>query len=385
MSARAWILCMVRIGGMPALAMLTALAGLVLASSRSLAFHPAVQRESAEVRVLHGVAGAGPLDIYVDGSIALIGIVFGETSGVLLLPGGENEFAVAPSGSAIDAALAAGTIDLAEGGGYYAALLGVVDAASVGLFAIDERPLDQGLARFRIISGASDVAAFVPVFAGGDALSEPLGFGDASEYATLDAGTYDLDLIDTESGVSLLALPATVFAEGVTTDVILMGQAADGTLTASIEAVPVDVVRAVGQVAQIVPGTCSDAGDPIVNLGQIQAGQGETVGVAAGSPVAQGFGLAGLAFNVLLGAPHSVVITDSDGEPGEFTACGEIGGQLTDTGAIVISLMPGDTGTATGIAVLAPGLENPETTGVSVFLTGVPAGAPPPAAQPTNG
>ena len=174
--------------------------------------------ERARVRVVHGIADAGPLDIYVDGSLALIGILFADTSGDVVLTGGEHAFAVVPTGGSPESAIAAGTIALSEETLAYAALLGTLDSASVGLFEVDDRPLDQGRARFRIISGVPDVGEITPIFAGGDALSEPLGFGDASQYASIDAGTYDLDLLEAASGVSLLALPGTPFAEGTTTD-----------------------------------------------------------------------------------------------------------------------------------------------------------------------
>jgi hypothetical protein len=55
-------------------------------------------------------------------------------------------------------------------------------------------------------------------------------------------------------------------------------------------------------------------------------------------------------------------------------ACGDIGGNLTDTGALVIALQTQDTRATAGVAVLAPALEDPAATAVSVFLiAGVPA------------
>jgi hypothetical protein len=374
-----------RIGRWWLAATLLALLGIGMATIPASASVPTAQRSDAEVRIVHGVAGAGPVDVYVDGGIALIGIVYGETSGILRFPGGEREFAVVPTGATIDAAVAAGAINLQEGSSYYATLLGNADGASVGLFAIDERTLDQGRARFRIVNGASDAPAFVPVFTGGDALSEPLAFGDASEYATLDAGTYDLDLTDADTGTSLLALPATAFADGTTTDVIVIGQAADGSLTALTEVVQVEVARAVGQMAQIVPGTCTDVGEPLADLGLVQAGQGDAVGDASGPSVAQGYGLANVSFASLISAPHAVIVANSEGEASEFTACGEIGGQLTDTGALVIALQPAASEAASGIAVLAPGLENPDSTGVSIFLTGGARGSSDSEPESANG
>ena len=177
-------------------------------------------------------------------------------------------------GQPAESAIAAGTIALEDDTLVYAALLGTLDSASVGLFAVDDRPLDQGRARFRIISGVPDAGEIVPIFAGGDALSEPLGFGDASQYASIDAGTYDLDLLEAASGVPLLALPQTPFAEGTTTDVILVGQVSDGSLIALVQPIQVELARAVGRSAQIFTGSCAELEAVAADLGIVQAGSG---------------------------------------------------------------------------------------------------------------
>ena len=130
--------------------------------------------ESARVRVLHGIADAGSLDIYIDGRIALIGIQFLETSGDLALSRNEHQFAIVPTGDALDNAIAAGTLNLQDRDLAYAALLGTSADASVGLFSVDDRPVEEGRARFRVISGIADADSVVPTFVGGEAISEPL-------------------------------------------------------------------------------------------------------------------------------------------------------------------------------------------------------------------
>jgi hypothetical protein len=355
---------------------LAALIILLLAPMFLVALTAGAQTPTATARFVHGVAGAGPLDIYVNDALALIGIGYGETSSELRFPAGENALAVVPTGRPSEDALASGTIELRDGEAYYAALLGTVDAASVGLFALDLRPLDQGQARFRLINGVPDALPFVPAFTGGEALSEPLGYGDASEYATLSAGTYDLDLLDAETGTLLLSLPATEFSEGTTTDILVIGQVADGSLASLLLPVPVEVSRPRGLAAWIVPGDCENVGEPIVELGPVLIGQGDTVGVPEGPPVSQGFGLANVAFGALVAAPHSIVVADSERNPANYEACGAIGGQLTETGALVIALQAGRRSGGTGVAVLAPSLENPEATGVSIFLVGTGSDLP---------
>lgn len=319
------------------------------------------------VRLVHGVSDLGPLDIYVDNRLAMIGIVFGETSSALSFPSGDRQFAVVPSGAAPDAALVAGTITLRPDRAYYATLVGNAETPSVGLFAIDQRPLDQGRARFRFISGVED-ASLVPAFSGGDALTAALGFGDASEYSLIDAGAYDLDFLDADSGAVFLSLPGLTLADGTTTDIVLVGHVADATLTGLVETFAVEVTAPVGNTAQIVAGTCQDRQALVADLGLVTTGQGEVVGVGDALPVSQGFGTAAVAFDTLLASPHAIVVSADSGATGTMVACGGVGGALTDTGSLVVALQ-GPEGMK-GVAVLAPGFDDPSTTGVSVFVAG---------------
>jgi hypothetical protein len=90
--------------------------------------------------------------------------------------------------------------------------------------------------------------------------------------------------------------------------------------------------------------------------------------------VAQVFGTAGIPFATLVASPHAVVVAENIEAGGNQVACGDIGGSLTDTGALVIALKTEGAGATAGVAVLAPALEDPGVTGVSVFLiAGEPA------------
>lgn len=328
------------------------------------------------VRVVHGLEGVGAVDIYFDGGLALIGLTEGATSGELRLASGDHQLAVVPSGTSLDNALVAGGITLRAGRELYATLVGTAEAPSVGLFLIDDRPLDAGRARFRIVNGSLD-SSLVPAFAGGDALTEPLGFGDASEYSQIDAGVYDLDFLDEASGTVLLSLPGAAFAEGTANDILIVGQAATGTLATIVEARPVEVTRPTGRSGQIVVGSCADPGDLVADLGLILPGQGTTVGVTDTEPTSQAYASAAVPFDTLTSSPHAILVRS---EGGEVVACGEIGGSLTDTGSLVIALE--GSGAAHGVAVVAPGLDAPDTTGVSLFMVDVVGESTLPAATP---
>ena len=356
--------------GLGSVAVVALLFGALLPAEVGRARQETAEAE-ATIRVVHGVANAGPLDVYIDGAVALIGLAFGDTSGNVALNPGDREIAVVPSGASPEGSIVEGQITLEEGFQIYAALLGAVDEPSVGLYVVDNRPVDAGRARFRVISGVADAGEITPSFAGGDALSEPLGFGDATQYAAIDAGVYDLEILDAATGGSILSLPQTPLAEGTTTDIILIGLVGDGTLQALVTPTALETAAFEGQVAQILSGACATAGPVVADLGVVEEGQGTSVGVPDAPTVAQGFGLAPLSFTALTESPHAVAVVDGAIGEGSVLACGEIGGRLTDTGALVIAIEAAAAGGADGVAVLAPSLENPEATGVSVFLTGV--------------
>ncbi|MDQ2653339.1 MAG: DUF4397 domain-containing protein [Chloroflexota bacterium] len=353
------------------------LVALVVSGSLLLAgFAPVRAQDDAQtrVRVVHGLEGVGPVDIYIDGALALIGLGFGTTSGELRVASGDHQLAVVPSGTTPDGALVAGPVTLRAGRELYATLVGTADAASVGLFLVDDRPLDAGRARFRIINGALD-SNLVPAFAGGSALTEPLGFGDASEYSQIDAGVYDLDFLDEASRTPVVSLAGVEFAEGTANDILVVGQAVNGTLATIVESRPVEVTRPTGRGGQIVAGICDEAGDLVADLGLVLPGQGATVGVSTAEPTSQAYASAAVPFDALTSSPHSVIVRS---EGGDVVACGEVGGNLTDTGSLVIALE--GSGAAHGVAVLAPGLDAPDTTGISLFMVDFAAESTLPAA-----
>jgi hypothetical protein len=335
---------------------------------------------NSQIRIVHGIADAGPLDLYVDDALALFGIGYTQVSADLTLASGQHRIAVVPSGGSLEDAIAAGTVDLTAGERTLVTLIGVAGNASVGLFPVDAGPLGEGLARFRIINGLADAGEVVPAFSGGEAISAPLAFGDASEYAAIEPGVYDLDVLDVVSGAPVLSLAQGELAEGAATDLILIGVLADGSAQVIMADSEVAVVRLIGNVASLVPGRCGEEGEPSIELGVVRTGEGEPVGVTYAPAMAQGFALAPIAFEAVVTDPHAIIVQRDDAEgsaSSDIVACGEIGGRLTDTGALVIALQPADDDGPAGVAVLAPSLEDPTAIGVSIFLeaaTGIPQG-----------
>ncbi len=166
----------------------------------------------------------------------------------------------------------------------YATLVGTAGCCKRGLFLVDDRPLDAGRTRFRVINGSLD-SSLVPAFAGGSALTEPLGFGDAPEYSQIDAGVYDLDFLDEASRTALVSLAGVEFAEGTANDILISGPGREryaGNHRRDLG--QSRWTRPTGRGGQIVAGTCDEPGDLVADLGLILAWAGATVGVSTAEP-----------------------------------------------------------------------------------------------------
>ncbi len=75
---------------------------------------------------------------------------------------------------------------------------------------------------------------------GGDELIDDLEFGEASDYTDLDAGVYDFEVRQNDSETVALSLPGFEVGDGNAYDVLLLGQAADSTLSVLPLATPVN-------------------------------------------------------------------------------------------------------------------------------------------------
>ncbi|MFN8591584.1 MAG: DUF4397 domain-containing protein [Thermomicrobiales bacterium] len=347
---------------------------LAFGMSPALAQQADTERD-ARVRIIHGISDAGPLDVYIDNRLALFGMAFPDVGAELSLAPGDHQLAIVPSGADLESAIAAGGFTLKAAATYEIVVIGTTDSASVGLFEVSPTPLEAGRARFRVIAGIADAGDLVPAFTAGDAISPALGFGDATEYAAIDPGAYDLSILDNASGTSVLDLPQTEILEGAVTDIILVGALGDGSAQGVLVSTSVTVTRPVGNSALIMPGECARLATPGIDLGVVRPGQGDPVGIPDTLPAAQGYFVAPADFATLSGEPHAIVVTDDDAAS-DVTACGNIGGRLTDTGALVVAISPRVPGAPFGIAVLAPSLDDPTTTGVSIFLVTANGSAP---------
>ena len=118
-------------------------------------------------------------------------------------------------------------------------------------------------------------------------------------------------------------------------------------------------------------GNCEDLGDVVQPLTDLTGAAGAPVGQADLAAMAESSSTnVPLTLDAILGADHAINAHLSAEEIGTYIACGEIGGTLTDQGALIVGLRESQDSGFTGIAFLLP---NPDgvSTDVSVFIAPV--------------
>ncbi len=121
-----------------------------------------------------------------------------------------------------------------------------------------------------------------------------------------------------------------------------------------------------GFAAALHDGDCSQIGSEIAPLTEATVPSGAKLGHPRSLPVANSFSIIPVAVDAMLATNHAIVVAGPD----ENTlACGEVGGFLTETGALIIGLRPMQSSGLGGTVDLSPA-DDPAQTTVSLFLTG---------------
>jgi len=155
--------------------------------------------EMAYVRVVHASPDAPEVDVYVDGELALEAVAFGAVSDYLAVGPGDHQVQVAPTGQSADAAVLDETVTVEAGTYYTVAAANTLENVEVLVFT-DDNQTESGMAKLRAVHLSPDAPAVTVAVVDGPVLFEGLAFKQASDYATVDPGTYDLEIRDAESG-----------------------------------------------------------------------------------------------------------------------------------------------------------------------------------------
>lgn len=330
-----------------------------------------VDPDQRQARVVHASPAVGPVDVYIDGAIVLVGLNFGAVSDPLLLPTGERSLVLTPSGRPQDEVLVDASVPLEPGPPVDLALIGPTEDLRIGVYPLDLSPLPPDMARLGAVLGTVDAGPVDLVVTGGDALFPTLEFSGVTEFADVAAGTYDLEVRYAGSESPVILLPGTVLESGVVYYLYIVGESALGEMQSMLAAHPAETPTVVGHPAWIQTGDCSSvaADQAVADLTIVAVSPfASEVGHEAAAVTESSFTTIGIPYDNLVDQPHAIVVAESEEARTSGSACGEIGGTQSVDGSLVVGLraLPGSS--AAGIAVVSPNLLDLSLTNVSVFI-----------------
>ncbi|MFB6169806.1 MAG: DUF4397 domain-containing protein [Haloarculaceae archaeon] len=156
-------------------------------------------QNTAYLSVAHASPDAPPVDVYVDDSSALENVSFGDVSDYLELDAGTHTVTITAAGNR-DAVVFEGDVTLERGTVTTVAASGEVSANGTTEFAPrafsdDALTPDEGEAAVRVVHLSPDAPTVDVTAAGGDVvLAENVSFGNASNYVTVPAGNYEVEI-----------------------------------------------------------------------------------------------------------------------------------------------------------------------------------------------
>ncbi len=190
----------------------------------------------ALIRVVHASPDAPALDLYVGEHIVASGLVAGDVTSFLPVPDGETGLRFVPAGGDPDTAIVETRFDLVDGAAYDVVALGQLREIDGRVYEIDrtrfESPEKSRVRFLHLSPDADEIDVFLssdqPLFEGAD-------FADATGYAEVDAGTYELRLGSSDPAMSTSGAPVTTAAtsldlvDGGVYDILAVGLTRDDT------------------------------------------------------------------------------------------------------------------------------------------------------------
>jgi hypothetical protein len=126
-------------------------------------------------------------------------------------------------------------------------------------------------------------------------------------------------------------------------------------------------LQPVGMPVVIYAGACSSLPDnPVAQLDDAFRATGESVGFSGAAPVATSYTELDIPFDTLADGSHLIAIF-SDANPDLPVACGGIGGQLADNGALAVGLLPEGGNGYPAVAYITP-LDGGARSSITVFV-----------------
>lgn len=176
---------------------------------------------SGFVRIAHGVSGAPAVDIYINGSLAIPALAFGEFTEHVAIPAGSYDVAIRAAGSEDD--LVTATLPVTAGSATTAAALGTADGISVNVFTDNISGITADKAVISLANGIPGTTTVAAELEDGTSLATNLSFGQAADAVIIDPAEAAITVTAGDSGTNQSAdIPAQSFYGGVYYNLIVV-------------------------------------------------------------------------------------------------------------------------------------------------------------------
>ena len=155
----------------------------------------AVAQDTASVRVLHGSPDAPAVDVYADGAAVLEDVPFGVISDYLEVSAGEHRFQVVPAGASLEEGpvVIDATLTLEPATKTTVAATNALASIEATVISDAPAPTAEGT-QVRVVHLSADAPAVDVALDDGDVVVAGAAYPAASDYLSLPAGEYDLEI-----------------------------------------------------------------------------------------------------------------------------------------------------------------------------------------------
>ncbi len=174
------------------------------------------------VRIAHAIPGAPSVDVYLNNTLAVPSLAFGQSSDYLALPAGSYSISARPAGGTAD--IASANFALTAGAYETTAILGTTESPSIQTFTDSTADLTPNTAVLNVVNAASGSVTAAVSSADGSPVITAVSAGNAQS-ATLNPSDQAISVSVTASGSTsptALDLPGGVYG-GVYYDAFVVG------------------------------------------------------------------------------------------------------------------------------------------------------------------
>lgn len=193
---------------------------------------PLAANRTALVRAIHLSPDAPLVDVWVDGSVVLQDLPYPVQSQYLEVPAGSHRVQVTPANASAPVVIDV-TTTLSGGTAYSLAATGLLgDGSLAALPLVDTLTTKSGQVQVRFVHTSPDAPAVDVAVTGGPVLFTNVSYRQASSYATVEPGTYNLEVRVAGTQTVALRVPGVALSANTNLTIFAIGRLADGTLAA---------------------------------------------------------------------------------------------------------------------------------------------------------